>query len=253
MNTNQHHPKVYLAAGGSGIVYALDAFTILKEYTEPFRGDVELQALERLRPHPNIVRLIGSTQDGSLILERGCVLRQFLQEHKANHVPLRHKIRWLMDAGRGLEHAHKNEIIQADVGCGNMILIGGDRLKLIDFEGSSIDGAEAGSQYEWFSYRRAQSAVSKQTDIFAYGCAMYEIITGKPPFHELEKAHNRSILVEQRYRENRFPKVEGLPLGKVMQGCWHGTFGSMSEVLFALESASPSGMRAWLKSFCTIQ
>lgn len=253
MTTGQRHTKAYLAAGGTGIVYALDAGRVLKDYTEPFRGDIERRALERLSPHPNIVRLLESTQDGSLILERGQVLRKVLQERKANRIPLRHKIRWLKHAGHGLQHSHENGIIQADVGCGNMILTRWDHLKLIDFEGSSIDGAEAGSQYEWFSYRRSTPAVSQQTDIFAYGCAMYEIITGKPPFHELEKADNRSSLTEQRYRENQFPDVGDLPLGELMQGCWVGTFKAMSDVVRALETKYPPGVRALLKSCCTLQ
>ena len=125
-----------------------------------------------------------------------------------------------------------------------MILTKNDRLKIIDFEGCSIDGEEASSCYECFSYRRSTPLVSKQTDIFAYGCVMYEIMTGTPPYHELEKSDDRVRLVELQYQENRFPDVRHLPLGEVMQSCWHGTLSSMSEVIQALEAASHSSPKA---------
>ena len=66
---------------------------------------------------------------------------------------------------------------------------------------------------------------------------MYEIVTGRYPYHEFEASNNRSHLVEQLYQENQFPDITNLPLGQLMQGCWHGTFNSMSEVIQALEAA----------------
>jgi len=128
--------------------------------------------------------------------------------------------------------------------CGPTVLMGSDCLKLIDFGGASIDGGEHGSCYQWYSYRRSKPAVSKQTDIFAFGCVIYEIVTGKNPYHEFEASDNRSHLVEQLYQENQFPDITNLPLGQLMQGCWHGTFNSMSEVVQALEAADSMSMKA---------
>jgi serine/threonine protein kinase len=126
-----------------------------------------------------------------------------------------------------------------------MILTPDKNLKIIDFEGCSIDGAEAGSSYEWFSYRKSTPPASKQTDIFAFGCAAYEIITGKPPHHELEKVPGNCSLVEKRYAQNQFPDTTHLPLGEVMQGCWQGDLKSMAEIKQQLEVLSPS---VWKRS-----
>ncbi|OAL42830.1 hypothetical protein IQ07DRAFT_525516 [Pyrenochaeta sp. DS3sAY3a] len=69
----------FLAAGGSGIVYAIDKNRILKEYHNNEGADVERRAFERLGSHMNIVRCLGTTENG-LILERGQPLRQIISE-----------------------------------------------------------------------------------------------------------------------------------------------------------------------------
>lgn len=128
-------------------------------------------------------------------------------------------------------------IVHADVGCHNMVLVNGC-LMVIDFEGFSIDGEETTSGYEWFNYRRSAPEISQRTDIFAYGCAVYEIMTGNPPRRELATLPDRRRLAEQRYADYQFPEVTNLPLGELMKGYWHGNFNSMSEVLEALEMPS---------------
>ena len=123
-----------------------------------------------------------------------------------------------MDAAEGTRYMHQNGIIHADLGCHNMILVQGC-LKIIDFEGCSIDGEEATSCYEWFSYQRSIPAISQKTDIFAYGCVLYEIMTGRPPYYELASLDDRRRLAGQRYANGQFPKVDHLPLGALIQDC----------------------------------
>ncbi len=120
---------------------------------------------------------------------------------------------------------------------GPTIFTASDCLKLINFGGASIDGGENGSLCQWYCYRRSTPEVSKQTDVFAFGCVIYEIVTGRHPYHEFEASDNRSYLVEQLHQDNRFPDIANLPLGQLMQGCWHGTFNSVSEIIPALEAA----------------
>ena len=120
-----------------------------------------------------------------------------------------------------------------------MILTRKGYLKIIDFEGCSIDGEPADSCYEWFSYRTSIPRVSRRTDIFAFGCAIYEVIIGRPPHHELEASNERYWEVEQLYINNRFPDVTSLPLGRLIRSCWHGDFNSMSEIIRELEAFRP--------------
>lgn len=228
----------FVAAGKSGIVYKIDDEKVVKQYTDSNDSDVERRAYERLDSHPNVARYLGSMKDGSIILERGQVLRMVFQQTGPDQIPLRRKLRWLRHAAEGLRYIHEKGIVQADVGCQNMILTRDDCLKIIDFEGCSIDGEEASSCYEWFSYRRSTPSVSQQTDIFAYGCVVYEILTGRPPHHDLGASDERARLVERRYQQNQFPDIRHLPLGELMRSCWHSNFNSMSEVIQALEAAS---------------
>ncbi|RMZ71180.1 kinase-like domain [Pyrenophora seminiperda CCB06] len=223
----------FLAAGGSGVVYAIDEERILKEYYE--EGiTVERRALERLKGHVNIVRCLGVTHNG-LILERGRSVRTVIQGSGANQIPLHTRVRWLYEAAEGTRYMHDNGIIHADAGCHNWILVQ-ERLKIIDFEGSSIDGEDAAACYEWFSYKESSPRISQKTDIFAFGCAIYEVITGRQPYDELLPFEDRHIRVKKLYAENQFPEVENIPLGKLMQGCWNGTFNSMDEVVQELRA-----------------
>ncbi|KAH8730411.1 kinase-like domain-containing protein, partial [Phaeosphaeriaceae sp. PMI808] len=197
----------FLAAGGSGTIYAIDEERVLKEFYD--KGiEVERRAFERLGSHPNIVKYVGSV-DNSLILERGQPIRKLIKE-KGLKISLETKIRWLKEAAEGTRYIHDKHIIHADTGCHNWIIVHG-HLKIIDFDGCRIDGEEAGSCYEWFSYKESTPAISRKTDIFAFGCAMYE---------------------------NQYPDVNNLPLSNLMKGCWHGTFSSMHEILQGLEGSS---------------
>ncbi|KAK7897036.1 hypothetical protein LTR67_004924 [Exophiala xenobiotica] len=252
---SSYEGRQYITAGGSGLIYGIDEKRVVKQYFEGEESDAEREreAYTRLGSHPNIASYLGSLKDGSIILERGQPLREKYQKSSADKIPLRRKLRWLRQAAEGIRYAHEKGIVQADVGCYNMMLIracgltilmGSDCLKLIDFGGASIDGGEHGSCYQWYSYRRSTPEVSKQTDIFAFGCVVYEILTGRHPYHEFEASDNRSHLVEQLYEENQFPDITNLPLGQLMQGCWHGTFNSMTEVVQALEAADSMSMKA---------
>jgi serine/threonine protein kinase len=231
----------FLAAGKSSVVYGIDDKRIVKVYTSTDDNEdvIERRAYERLGFHRNIVKCFGY-KDGSIVLERGQVLRGICRQRDSAHISFQRKLRWLIDFAEGLRYIHGKSIVHADVGCHNAVLTQHDCLKIIDFEGCSMDGGEASSSYEWFSYRPSTPKISKQTDIFAYGCAVFEVLTGRTPYDKFETSNHRTELVERLYQENRFPDVTNLPLSKLMRGCWYGTINSMEEVLKELEAAKPS-------------
>lgn len=222
----------FLAPGTSGVVYAIDKDRVLKEYYDLDGGKVERQALDRLGSHPNIIGYFGEADAKSIVLERGIPLSSLSQTAV---IPIQKQMAWIRDAADGLQYMHQQGIIHADVGCENMVIVE-DQLKIIDFEGCSIDGKEATAGYKW--YNRGDSSVDSQSDIFAYGCLIYQILTGSPTFHEFAASDDRSNIVRHLYAEQRFPEVQGLPLGDVMLGCWSGRFKSMGEVISALDQTS---------------
>lgn len=241
----------FLAAGKSSVVYGIDDKRVAKVYnsTDDNEDIIELRAYERLGGHRNIVKCFGSN-DGAIVLERGQVLRGICRQPQyADQISFRRKLRWLTDFAQGLRYIHEKSIVHADVGCHNAVLTKRGRLKIIDFEGCSVDGGEASSFYEWFSYRPSTPKISNQTDIFAYGCAVFEVLTGRVPYDEFETSAHRTQLVERLYLENQFPDVTHLPLIKLMRGCWNGTINSMEEVVRELEAARPSLLKEAVKGF----
>ena len=227
----------FIAAGATGIVYSIDESTVMKQCADGdcTELDTERRAYERLGLHPSIAGYFGVTEDGStIILERGKCLRDMYQQVNTDDIPLCKKLRWANEAAVGLHYIHQNGIIHADVGCHNIILTQDDHLKFIDFAGSSIDGEAATVCYEWCSYRPSEPRISIQTDIFAYGCTMFEIETGRPPYHEFESHSDRTRHIEQLYRERKFPSVQHLIFDEIIQNCWDNKFRSMDEVIQAL-------------------
>jgi len=230
----------YLSSGKSGVVNWVDDERVWKQYLiNPEQAAVEHRAYQRIGSHPNVVKLLAVLEDGSIVLERGKVLRGVCRYPSANEISLQRKLRWLTQAATGYQHLHDCNIIHADVGCHNMIITNEDNLKLIDFEGCSIDGGQNDACYEWFSYKRSVPEVTRKTDIFAFGCAFYEVMTGLQPYHELRNSAPGTNQVQLLYADNSFPDVTFVPLGRLILRCWRGDFDSMNEVIQELEAFRP--------------
>ncbi|KAF2805098.1 kinase-like protein [Mytilinidion resinicola] len=236
LNTIPSNAREFLAAGKTGVVYGIDPERVLKEFHDSDGGEVERQVYQQLGSHPNVAKLLETQSDGSIILERGNSMRKICRASSANEIPIQTKVNWLRHAAEGYQHLHDRNIIHGDVGCSNLIITRDGLVKLIDFEGCSIDGGPAGSCYEWFSYRPSVPRVSRRTDIFAFGCVIYEVFTGRPPHHELEASDDRYRQVEELYTNNHFPDVTNIPFGQLIQSCWDGDFSSMDEVIQELKA-----------------
>lgn len=109
---------------------------------------IELRAYERLGNHPRIA-MVRETTEKSIVLERGECLRRRIQSQSHEAIALLTKLQWAQEAADGIRYIHDRGIIQADVGCHNMILDWSGHVKIIDFAGSGIDGEPALVCYEW--------------------------------------------------------------------------------------------------------
>lgn len=119
-------------------------------------------------------------------------------------------------------------------------------LKIIDFEGCSIEDGHSSSGYERFSYKPSTPEISIQTDILAFGCAIYEVVTGRPPYQELEASDDPRDRVKRLYQNNQFPDIAYLPMRNVILDWSHGEFNSMDDTLDSIESSEHSDVHAGL-------
>ena len=163
----------------------------------------EIGIAARLR-HPNIVPLYDSGDaDGVLYFvmpyEDGPSLRQRLATGAP--LPAAEYVSVLRDMARALAYAHEQGVVHRDVKPDNVMLSGGAAV-VTDFgiakavsaaqEGGSAATTltQSGSGIGTPTYMAPEQAVGDpgtdhRADIYALGCVAYELITGKPPFHDL--------------------------------------------------------------------
>ncbi|KAL3479402.1 kinase-like domain-containing protein [Aspergillus californicus] len=144
----------------------------------------------------------------------------------------RTRLRLVQEAAEGLCYIHSRGIIHADVGCHNLLLDKSDHIRFIDFAGSGIDNEPPLICYEWCAYRGG-SAITVETDIFAFGPVLFEIESGNMPYHELLGAMEMFELIitaEQRFATREYPEMRSFLLRHVIKGCWDGTYSCMSAV-----------------------
>jgi serine/threonine-protein kinase len=201
-----------LGVGGMGTVYrALDASlgreVALKALAEAFRGDsASLRRFERearvlaTLNHPNIATIYGFERlEGApfLVLERveGDTLAQRLSR---GPMPVADALAVASQIVAGLEEAHAQGVIHRDLKPSNVMLTRGGRVKLVDFGLAKTVNPRATSQEaaepitkvgivlgtaRYMSPEQVMGEdVDARTDVWAFGCVLYEMLTGRPAF-----------------------------------------------------------------------
>lgn len=120
------------------------------------------------------------------------------------------------------------------------------RLVICDFSGSGFGDlvCELGPETHYCKFVSDRNWVEFgiETKIFALGCLMFEIETGKKPFDELEERVEKDCQeIERRARAREWENVEGLEFGDVMRKCWEGEFESVKEILEAVREKMEKG------------
>jgi Tol biopolymer transport system component len=158
--------------------------------------------------HPNIAGIHGLEEvDGARYLVLEIVEGETLADRLARGpLPLDEAIEVGRQIAAGLEAAHENGIVHRDLKPGNVMLTPSGAAKVLDF-GLAKAGAPAGSAPDlnlsasptltraatqagvilgtaaYMSPEQARGrAVDKRTDIWSFGCVLYECLTGRPAF-----------------------------------------------------------------------
>ena len=203
-----------LGRGGMGRVYRAEHVGIGRavavKVLDP-RGGFESSARQRFEReaiatgklrHPNCVGVtdFGMLPDGSLFLVMelldGVTVDDVLADH--TRLPLPRAAAILRHVLRGLAHAHGQGLVHRDLTPRNVILVAEpddpDFAKVVDFGLAKMTGADTGTAITQTgivcgtpSYMSTEQALGKpldhRSDLYAATILLFEMLTGRPPFH----------------------------------------------------------------------
>jgi serine/threonine protein kinase len=244
-----------LGRGGMGEVYLADDLNLnrkvaLKFLPEAFAADPERMArFEREAKllaslnHPNIAAIYGLEQaEGKrfLVLElvEGETLAQRLSKGALAVDEALGVCRQIADA---LEAAHEKGVIHRDLKPANVMITEGDKVKILDFglakalsdETQSVDSSQSSTLTEamtrpgvilgtaaYMSPEQAKGkAVDKRADIWAFGCILYECLTGKRAFEGETVTETLAAVLTRGPDWNALPATIPPSIGFVLRRC----------------------------------
>jgi eukaryotic-like serine/threonine-protein kinase len=160
----------------------------------------EAQAMGKLGDHPHIVTVFDTGEEtgaGGLVepyivsqYMAGGELGRTIDEAERRRLPIVDAVRIATEVARGLEHAHKHGIVHRDLKPGNIWLTDAGVVKIGDFglavtldrTRMTVQGTMVGTA----AYMPPEQAMGGETtaasDLYALGCVIYEMVTGRPPF-----------------------------------------------------------------------
>eukprot|EP00727_Mastigamoeba_balamuthi_P014527 m51a1_g97 putative ha-tagged protein kinase domain of mitogen-activated protein kinase kinase kinase (1335) ;mRNA; f:301272-306306 len=170
--------------------------------------------------HPNIIRVLGyHKQDECLFLfmefaEKGSLLsfRKTMKAFTEDVVRV-----YAEQTLRALCYLHECNVVHRDVKAANVLLTKSGEVKLADFGLACNNSADkhfdivvAPEVVESLSY-------SKPADIWSFGCTVYELVTGVPPFYDLNSC---SVLYKISQSKPPIPKGVSLLLRHFLEACF---------------------------------
>jgi serine/threonine-protein kinase len=166
----------------------------------------EAKVLSRLE-HPSIVQVsdFGNAADGTayLVMEylRGQSLASRLDtlSEKGQRLPIATALQVCVQVSDVLSLAHTQGIVHRDIKPANLMLVadpvapGGERVKVLDFGIAKLSDDRGGVKTAtdqvmgtpaYMSPEQCAGAggVDAQTDVYALGCVLYELLSGRTPF-----------------------------------------------------------------------
>jgi serine/threonine protein kinase len=192
-----------LGHGASGIVYLakdtlLGKQVALKEISaqgdEKERFLEEARVLDRLR-HPNIVQVNSVDEIGGRVVidmeyVRGRNLQEILRE--TPQLPLADAVSIAAQICDGLAYAHSQRTVHRDIKPANILLTREGRVKLVDFGLAEVLGthsfAGGAGTYAYMAPEdfHPEEQSDRQSDIWAVGIILYEMLGGRRPFQVLK-------------------------------------------------------------------
>ncbi|HLY75077.1 MAG TPA: serine/threonine-protein kinase, partial [Planctomycetota bacterium] len=196
--------------GGMGVVYegldeTLDRRVALKvlhpqyannrEYQERFLREARNAANATL-DHPNITQIYAAGRQGPYLwlamqLVRGRTLTKLLEER--GKLPPPEALKIARQISEGLSAAHAARMIHRDIKPDNLMIDESGRVKIMDFglmrsvdvkkDALTVDGLFVGTLEYASPEQCKERALDARTDLYSLGVVLYELLSGKRPYH----------------------------------------------------------------------
>ena len=238
--------KNTLGTGGMAVVYqgydtALDRTVAIKILRNDYSENQEVQALFRQEAksaanltHPNIITIhdFGFDEDRIFIImeyvpgpDLKTLIRKRFDEGRVFSVD--ETVFLMTQACAGIGYAHRAGVVHCDVKPQNLIVTTENRLKVADFGIARLLSTiqpDEHNEFVWGSplYMSPEQASGNApvpaSDVYSLGIIMYEMLTGRLPFHsdnieDLVEAHKTVIPVHPRaYNRDIPPELEKIIL-----------------------------------------
>ncbi len=257
-----------VGAGGMGVVYKAEDTKLRRMVALKFlpldltqdpeakaRLHAEAQTASAL-DHPNICTIheIDETPDGQVFVAMSYYEGETLKQRlAAGALPVAEAVRIATEAARAVSAAHEAGVIHRDIKPANIMITRRGDVKLLDFGIAKLAGRTAltrtGTTFGTIAYMAPEHVtgqfVDQQTDVWALGVVLYEMLAGRLPFegeHEvaiINAIANKAPAPLRQVRADMPEAVERV-VTRALQKKRDARYGSAREMLHDLEALRPA-------------
>lgn len=163
--------------------------------------------------HQDLCYIVMEYIEGSTTLKEYCAVEKLL--------PIDSVVDVVFKCCKALDYAHRLGVIHRDIKPGNILLTADGNIKIADFGiAQSIRAGDTQTQFLglmgspcYMSPEQVrEEPLTNQTDLFSLGVVMYELLTGKSPFHAMNfSSVVRKVLFQEppplRFYRSDIPKT----------------------------------------------
>lgn len=213
------------------------------------RMEREAQTLAQLE-HPNVAAIYGleeGTPEGEQSPVRFLVMQLVDGETlaariDAGRVPVQEALQISLQIAQALEAAHDKGIVHRDLKPANVMLSSDGKVKLLDFGLAKVYAGDAGGSSPslsvsptvmeatkagmilgtagYMSPEQARGkAIDRRTDVWAFGCVLYEMLTGQRLFHGETVTDVLGAIIHREPNWNSLPADTPRPVRTLLERC----------------------------------
>jgi serine/threonine protein kinase/Tol biopolymer transport system component len=270
----------HLGTGGMGVVYRahdskLGRDIAIKTLPGEFARDPDRLARFRREArmlaslnHPNIAAIYDLEESGEVV----CLVLELIEgETVRGPLPIEKALEYAGQVAQALEAAHDKGIIHRDLKPANVKVTSDDRVKVLDFGlakaiwsaddrdlsqlTTAVTGLEtvAGNIVGTPGYMSPEQAqgkeVDKRTDIWAFGCLLYELLAGKRAFQENTVPETIAAVLEHEPEWKALPRGTPSNIRELLRRCLEKDTGrrldNIGDARATIEQAQ-RGTKYWL-------